>query len=87
MSFQIHSQSQAVDSSFGTTSIAQQGSSSLQPEVNDSASFSSVSSQLSSGPVVRQDKVDKHHAQMINGTYCVDSRAIATAMLDDHFLQ
>jgi flagellar biosynthesis anti-sigma factor FlgM len=93
MNLHIHNQAQPVDSSSNLkSSPAQPASGDSKPvssvvgATQDTASISSLSSQLSSGFAVRQDKVNMHHAQLVNGTYSVDARAVATAMLDDHFL-
>jgi flagellar biosynthesis anti-sigma factor FlgM len=51
----------------------------------DTASISSLTSQMAGDAPIRQDRVEALRAQIESGTYTVDSRAVATAMFQNLF--
>lgn len=92
MNFRIYSDGQQFNSSqifkSGNAQQAPVTSQTVKPNVDaapDTATISSASSQLSSGFAVRQDKVDSLRAQVVGGTYSVDTKAVATSMSSDPF--
>jgi flagellar biosynthesis anti-sigma factor FlgM len=50
---------------------------------SDTVSLSSLSAQTLQMPAVRQDKVNALRDQVEGGTYAIDPRATASAMLDE----
>jgi flagellar biosynthesis anti-sigma factor FlgM len=95
MSLRIQNQGQSVDpstdlKSASTPAGAGSGSSkstlsALSGAAPDTASISAATSQLSGDVAIRQDRVDALRAQVDNGTYTVDPRAVATAMFQNLF--
>jgi flagellar biosynthesis anti-sigma factor FlgM len=90
MTFRIHN-AQSVDQSASVKNSTAQSSSrasqtiSIQNGTQDTTSISSASSQLATGFSVRQDKVDSLRAQLANGSYSVDTQAVASSMSSDPF--
>jgi flagellar biosynthesis anti-sigma factor FlgM len=92
MNIRIYSDGQNFDSSSifkgGNAQQAPVTSQTAKPNVDaaqDTAAISSAGSQLSSGFAVRQEKVDSLRAQVVSGTYSVDTKAVATSMSSDPF--
>ena len=92
MNFRISSDGQHFDSLLilksGNAQQVPVNSQSVKPDVDaaqDTATISSASSQLSSSFAVRQDKVDSLRAQVVGGTYSVDTNAVSTSMSSDPF--
>ena len=93
MTLRINDQSQAADlaaelTSSGTQAASGSSQSTAAEGLNggeDTTSLSSAPSQLTGDVEVRQDRVDALRAQVESGTYTVDARAVATAMMQNLF--
>jgi flagellar biosynthesis anti-sigma factor FlgM len=97
MSLRIPNQAQAIDPSADLKSTStQQAAATASAKTSptslgavgsspDTTSISAATSQLSGDVAIRQDRVDALRTQMDNGTYTVNSRAVATAMFQNLF--
>lgn len=89
MSLRIPNHNQSVEPSSTIKKDHAQPVSSVSPlaqnAVQDKASISNASSQVSGGFAVRQDKVDSLRAQVTSGNYSVNPKAVANSMSSDPF--
>lgn len=90
MNIRIQNEGQSVDSladvkSSGTQPGSVSKSALTAGTAADTASISTATSQLSGEVAIRQDRVDALRSQFESGTYTVDARAVATAMLQNLF--
>jgi flagellar biosynthesis anti-sigma factor FlgM len=72
-------------SAAGSNSSSRAANSSALNSTTDTASISSLTSQMAGDAPIRQDRVEALRAQIDSGTYSVDPRAVATAMFQNLF--
>lgn len=72
-------------SAAGTNSSSRAADSNALNINTDTASISSLTSQMAGDAPIRQDRVEALRAQIDSGTYSVDPRAVATAMFQNLF--